>query len=369
MRSFTMTHARQTPDRPPVDLADYEALAHERLDPNAAAYFLGGAGDERAMDGNAAAYARRQIVPRMMRGGGGGHTGLTLLGDALDHPIVLAPVAYQRLAHCDGEGASAMAAAAQGGAMCVSMEASVALEGLRQGAPLWFQIYLRHDAAQTLHLARRAEAAGCTALVVTLDAPITAPRGRELRAGFRLPHGIAPVNLAHMDPPRFAPLDDGESAVFDRLMRIAPTWDDLARLTDATDLPVLVKGVLHPDDALSAIKAGAAGIVVSNHGGRTLAAAPAALDMLAGVADAVQGAVPLLVDGGIRRGEDVLIALASGADAVMIGRPVIHGLAVDGARGVSHVIRLLRDELEAAMALSGVRTLAEIGPHLLRPAP
>lgn len=364
-----MPHSQNAPDRPPVDLAEYEARAAQRLTPNAAAYFLGGAGDERAMRGNAAAYARRQILPRMVRGGGGGDTRLTLLGMALDHPVLLAPVAYQRLAHGDGEIATAMAAAAQGGAMCLSMEASATVEDVAAIAPTWFQIYMRHDLSQTLHLARRAEAAGCAALVVTLDAPITAPRGRELRAGFRLPQGVAPVNLAHMAPPRFAPLEDGESAVFDRLMRIAPAWDDLARLIQDAPLPVLVKGVLHKADARMALEAGAAGIIVSNHGGRTLGAAPAPLDMLAGVAEVAAGAVPLLVDGGIRRGEDVLIALASGADAVMIGRPVIHGLAVDGARGVSHVIRLLRDELEAAMALSGVRTLAEITPDMLLPAP
>lgn len=354
----------------PVCLADYERLAEGRLDPMAWAYFSGGSADEITLRWNREGFARLAIVPRVLNGGAGGHTRLTLFGRPYAHPIFVAPVAYQKLAHADGELATAAAAEAQDAGMVLSTQASVTLEDAsRAGASCrWFQLYLQPERAATLSLVRRAEAAGYEVLVVTVDAPINGVRNREHRAGFMLPPGIAAENLKDIVvvPAALAP---GASVVFDGFMSTAPTWDDVAWLRSETKLPVVVKGIVSGDDALRAVEAGAAGIIVSNHGGRTLDTLPATIDVLPGIARIVAGRVPLLLDGGIRRGTDVLKALALGASAVLIGRPVVYGLAVNGAYGVAHVLRVLRDEFEVAMALSGCRTLADIGPHVVMRAP
>lgn len=351
----------------PVSLADYERLAEARLSAEAWAYFAGGAADEITARWNREAFDRTALLPRVLNGGPGGSTALTLFGRSFAHPILVAPVAYQKLADPAGECATAAAAEAQGAGMVLSTQASATIEdAARAGATCrWFQLYVLPSRAATLSLVRRAEAAGYDVLVVTVDAPINGVRNREHRAGFTLPAGIAAENLRDLDtvdaaPPAAAPLADGASAIFDRFMAAAPTWKDLEWLISETKLPVIVKGILAPDDAVRAIEAGAAGVIVSNHGGRTLDTAVASLDALPAVATAVSGRVPLLLDGGIRRGTDVLKALAFGASAVLVGRPIVHGLAVSGAFGVAHVLRLLRDEFEAAMALTGCRTLADI---------
>ncbi|HYD14810.1 MAG TPA: alpha-hydroxy acid oxidase [Hyphomicrobium sp.] len=350
----------------PVCLADYERLAEQRLDANAWAYFAGGAADEITLRWNREAFDALAIRPRVLSGGAGGHTRLTLLGREHLHPIFVAPMAYQKLADKAGECATAAAAAAQDACMVLSMQASVPLEEAAQAGATcrWFQLYMQPAREATLRLVRRAEAAGYEALVVTVDAPINGVRNREHRVGFRLPPGIAAENLKDI-PQVLAPVEPGGSAIFDRFMAAAPTWDDLAWLVVETKLPVVVKGILTPEDAVRAIEARVAGIIVSNHGGRTLDTLPATIDVLPGIATAVGGRVPLLLDGGIRRGTDVLKALALGASAVLVGRAVIYGLAVSGAYGVAHVLRLLRDEFEGAMALAGCRTLADIGPHLV----
>jgi len=201
--------------------------------------------------------------------------------------------------------------------------------------------------------------------VLTVDAPTSGVRDRERRAGFRLPSGVGPVNLAGLQTPASPPLSPGQSALFDGLLHHAPTWDDIAWLQSITRLPVLLKGVLHPADAGQAVSLGAAGLIVSNHGGRTLDTAPSTATALPRVVQAVQGKAPVLVDGGIRRGTDVLKAMALGASAVLVGRPAVWGLANAGAAGVAHVLRLLRDELEVAMALTGCSTLAEATYALL----
>ena len=256
--------------------------------------------------------------------------------------------------------------------MVLSTQASVSLESVAQAVlpdpgrgPLWFQLYLQPDRGFTQALVQRAEAAGYEALVLTVDAPTSGVRDRERRAGFRLPPGVGPVNLAGLQAPASPPLSPGQSALFDGLLHHAPTWDDIAWLQSITRLPVLLKGVLHPADARQAVSVGAAGLIVSNHGGRTLDTAPATATALPRVVQAVGGAVPVLVDGGIRRGTDVLKAMALGASAVLVGRPAVWGLANAGAAGVAHVLRLLRDELEVAMALTGCATLAEATPALL----
>ena len=358
-------HQRVAPDL--FTLADHERSAQRRLDANAWAYFSGGAGDEITLRANRSAWDELALVPRVLRPLAGGHTRCTLLGRALAHPLLLAPVAYQRLAHPDGEIASAYAAAALGAGLVLSMQASspledvaVAMHGDPGAGPLWLQLYLQHDRTLVRELIHRAETAGYEALVITVDAPTSGVRDRERRAGFALPPEVQAVNLASMAPASQAQAAPGHSALFDGLLRHAPTWDDIAWLQAQTRLPVLLKGVLHPEDARLALAQGIDGLIVSNHGGRTLDTAVSTARALPRIADAVGGALPLLVDGGLRRGTDVFKALALGATAVLIGRPALWGLANAGAAGVAHVLRLLRDELEACMALSGCATLADI---------
>ena len=356
------------PDRgPPLSLAELEAAALPALGPAAAAYFLSGAGGEEGLADNLAAWRRRRLTPRALQGRrAGGGTGLTLFGRSYAHPFVTAPMALQKLAHPEGEVAAAMAAAAMEGAFCLSMETSAPPEAVAaSGAPFWFQITPRHDRAQTEALLARAEAAGAGAVVVTVDAPFTPPRPRERRAGFALPPGVRPVLLDGLPGPAPSPPGEGESMVFHRALAIAPDWSDIAHIRARTGLPLILKGVLNPADALRGVEEGAQGIVVSNHGGRLLEALPPALDMLPGIAAALGGRATLLVDGGVRRGSDALIARAMGADAVMVGRPILHGLAWNGARGAAHALRLLRDELEVAMGLLGLRGLEEVGPEML----
>jgi 4-hydroxymandelate oxidase len=355
-----------------VALADYRAHARSRLDENAWAYFSGGAADELTLHANRTAWDQLVLHPRVLRALAGGHTRQTLLGRVIEHPILLAPVAFQRMAHPDGELGTAYAAAAQGAGLVLSTQASTSLEQIAQAivkdkgrGSLWFQLYLQHDRGFTQGLVQRAEAAGYEALVLTVDAPANGARDRERRAGFKLPDGISAINLAHLPKPTAASLLPGQSAMFDGLLTTAPTWSDIEWLQSITRLPILLKGILHEDDARQAAQMGVAGLIVSNHGGRTLDTAVPTAWALPRIAQAVGPDVPVLVDGGIRRGTDVLKAIALGADAVLIGRPYVHALATAGALGVAHVIRLLRDELEIAMALTGCATLADITPAVL----
>lgn len=362
-------------DSVPVDvvtLADHEARARVRLDPAVWAYLHGGAGDERTVHANRAAWDGLQLLPRVLRALAGGHTRLQLFGRTLAHPVLVAPVAFQRLAHADGEMAAVHAAAALGAGFVASTQASVPLEAIAQAVradpdrgPLWFQLYWQHDQGVNRELLQRAEAAGYEAIVLTVDAPVSGVRDQERRSGFRFPADIVAANLQGQSPD-WGLLQPGESMVFDRLLHAAPTWKDLEWLCGATALPVLPKGVLHPADALQALDCGARGLIVSNHGGRTLDTTVATAHALPAVVQAVAGRAPVLVDGGIRRGTDILKAVALGADAVLVGRPVVHGLATAGARGVAHVLRLLRDELEVAMALTGCRTLEDAQAALLQ---
>ena len=355
-----------------VSLPDHEQHARGVLDDNAWAYFAGGAGDELTLCSNRSAWEALQLWPRVLRPLVGGHTRVTLLGRTLAHPILLAPVAFQRMAHPDGEVATAAAASALGAGLVLSSQASVPLETVARAmgrapgrGPLWFQLYLQHDRGFVRELVQRVEQAGYEALVLTVDASCSGARDRERRAGFRLPAGVSAVNLQGLAPMPDVSLRPGQSALFDALLTQAPTWDDIAWLQSCTRLPLLLKGVLHPADAHQAAGLGVAGLIVSNHGGRTLDTTPATARVLPRVREAVGRDLPVLVDGGIRRGTDVLKAIALGADAVLIGRPVVWGLANAGAAGVAHVIRLLHDELEIAMALAGCRSLDEAGPALL----
>ncbi|MBA2963365.1 MULTISPECIES: alpha-hydroxy-acid oxidizing protein [Ramlibacter] len=348
-----------------VALSDHEARARTGLDPNTWAYLDSVAGDGLTRRANRAGWNALQLWPRVLAPLAGLSTEVTLAGSRLAHPLLVAPLAHQRLLHGDGEVASAIAASAQQAGFVLSTLSNVPLETVaaavrndQDRGPLWFQLYLQADRARSLDLIRRAEAAGYEALVLTVDAPVNGVRDAERRAGFRLPSGVVAANLAS------TAAGDGTLA---GLLARAPTWADVEWVAAQTRLPLWIKGVLHPADARRAQALGVAGLVVSNHGGRTLDGTPATAQALPQIAKATGGTLPLIVDGGIRRGTDVLKALALGASAVLIGRPVGWGLASAGALGVSHVLRVLRDELEAAMALSGVTSLRDMPDDLLDP--
>jgi 4-hydroxymandelate oxidase len=352
-----------------VTVPDYEPLARAVMTENAWAYISGGGADELTMRWNREAFDRIRLSGRVLADLSSAHTRISLLGQELDYPILLAPAAYQRLVHPDGELATIEAASAMKALTVVSTEASVSLEDLaaRATGPLWFQLYVQHDRGFTEELINRASSAGYRALVVTVDAPINGVRDRERRAGFHLPAGVERANLRGLPS-----IDDVvpsllDSPLFGGPVRQAATWRDIEWLISIADMPVLLKGILNPDDARLAMKSGAAGVVVSNHGGRTLDTWPASVDALPAVAEAVDGQGVVLMDGGIRRGTDVLKALALGANAVLIGRPYVYGLAVAGAMGVAHVLHLLRAELEVAMALTGCATIADIDRRALYP--
>lgn len=357
-----------------VTLADHEAHAQTVLDAQVLAYFNGGAADEITLRDNTAAWQRLRLAPRVLRSMAGAHTRVALLGRSLPHPVLVAPMAYQSMAHPQGELATALACSAQGAGLVLSTQASTPLEDVArlmlsetERGPLWFQLYLLPDRGFVRELVQRVEAAGYEALVLTVDAPVQGARDRERRAGYRRPAGVTAVNLAGRRVPAPLALRPGQSALFDDLMTHAPSWDDVAWLRSITRLPVLLKGITHPLDARQALDCGAAGLVVSNHGGRTLDTMPPTAELLPAVVQAVDGAIPVLVDGGIRRGTDVIKAMALGAAAVLVGRPVLHGLANGGAHGVAHVLRLLRDELEIAMALCGCRQLDDAAGVLHHP--
>lgn len=340
---------------------DYEPHARERMGENAWAYISTGTADERTLQANREAFERLRLQGRVMTDMSGAHTRLTLFGDSFEHPIFLAPVAFHCLVHPDGELATAFGASAIRTGMVVSTSASVPIEQIARQAtsPLWFQLYLQYDRVFTKSLVTRAEQAGYRALVLTVDAPVTL-RNREQRAGFRLPPGVEAVNLRGMIPPPLPGAEPHESEVFRGLLAGAATWKDIAWLRSITRLPLLLKGIMSPADAARAIAEGVDGIIVSNHGGRALDTAPASIEALPRIAEMVAGRVPILMDGGIRRGSDVLKALALGAKAVLIGRPYIYGLAVGGPVGVAHVVKILRTELEIAMTLTGCANLEAI---------
>lgn len=355
------------PELPPL-LPDYYARAAEALPAPVAAYFLGGAGGETTLRRNRTDLDAVALRPRPLHDLRGGSTALRLFGEAYASPILVAPMAFQALLHPEGEQAVAAAASAQGLGMILSAQASQPMEEVRRAGPgcSWFQLYWQGSRAQTLDLAERAIAAGFTALVLTIDAPVSGLRDAEIAAGFTAPGRASMPNLARLPEPGFAPLDEGQSAMFDRIAHVLPRWDDLAWLCGAVPLPVLAKGILTAEDAALAVEAGAAGVIVSNHGGRVLDGAVSSISVLPEISRAVAGAVPVLMDGGLRRGVDVFRALALGARAVLLGRPVACGLAVAGAEGASHVLRLFRDELEIAMALSGCARLEEITEAAVR---
>lgn len=350
----------ETPNQPPNSLpfeistaTDYKPLAKANLDEFVWHYLEGAAGRAITADENIHALDAKALIPRPLVKLNHPTTSMSVFGQSYAHPVILAPIAYQRLFHSEGELATAMAANAQSGQMIVSSLASQSLEVIIEAAqqPLWFQLYWQGDRDRTLRLIQRAIGAGYAVIVFTVDAPV-----KQLM--INLPSDITAINQEA--PLESSSIGSTQSMVFDGWMTKAPTWDDLVWLRDQIKLPLIVKGVLHPDDAKQIEQIGCEGLVVSNHGGRVLDGTPTSFSQLATIKSVVSDQTKVLFDSGVRSGQDVYKALAEGADMVMLGRPYVWGLAAQGALGVAHILRIVRDELEMTMALTGVSNLDEI---------
>jgi 4-hydroxymandelate oxidase len=329
----------------PLNVWDYERLAEETLDANAHAYFAGGSGDEVTLRDNLAAFERRKLRPRVLVDVGSVSTATTVLGTEISLPVLMAPLALQRMAHEDGELATARAAATAGTIMCLSSAATFSpaeVAAAAPGAPRWFQVYVWRPRTITEAAIEEAVASGYSALVLTVDVPYLGRRERDLRVDFKVPEHLTV-----------------QGALFGNHFDAGLSWRDLEWLA-GYGLPVVVKGLLTAEDAKLACEHGAAAVVVSNHGGRQLDGVAASLDALEEVVDAVDGRAEVLLDGGVRRGTDALKALALGARAVLIGRPMLWGLAAAGEEGVADVLQLLRAEVELGLALLGCASPADV---------
>jgi 4-hydroxymandelate oxidase len=353
----------------PLNLHDYETAARILLPPMVIDFVAGGSGDEVTLRGNRAAFDRWRLLPRVLRGVREVSTATSILDQDITLPVLVAPSSLHRLCHDEGERATARAAAAAGTIYTLSTPSSIAIEEVAPAAgPWWFQLYVYQDRGLTWDLVERAVAAGASALVVTVDMPALGRREADERNRFALPPGITMPNI-QLPAPRLS-AETGVSSEWTTAVpavEMALTWDDLDWLASLSPLPVVPKGILHPDDAIHAVDHGARAMIVSNHGGRQLDSAVATLDALPAIVDSVGGRSGVLLDGGIRRGTDVVKALALGARAVLIGRPIHWGLAVDGEAGVRHVLELLRAELSLDLLLCGLASPEEVDRSLLVP--
>jgi 4-hydroxymandelate oxidase len=348
-------------DSEPVCLSDYEALARDRAPKMAFEYISGGAADEITLKWNRESYDKIRLRPRIFVDVSKLDTRVKLFEQELPFPILLAPTAYHRLVHPEGELATARGAGAAGATMVAGMLATTQIEDIAKAAtgPLWFQTYILKDRGFTRDLIQRAEGVGCRALCITSDSPVVGVRNRDARANFSLPPNLERANLrglmrtgGNLRPP--------EGDIYTPILDASLTWKEIDWLRSFARIPVLLKGVLNPDDAELAVKSGASAIIVSNHGARNLDTVPPTIDILPEVVERVAGRIPVLCDSGIRRGTDVLKALAFGANAVLIGRPYLYGLSVGGDAGVTRVVNILKNEFKVAMALSGRPTIASI---------
>lgn len=356
-----------------ASLGDFEAAAKLRIPHAAWEFYNGAVADEITMHWNLEAYQRIRLKPRVLVDVSKLDTRITLLGREHAFPIILAPTAYHKLACPEGELATARAAASTGTQMVLSTMSTTAVEDVAPAAkePLWFQLYVQRDRGFTRDLVQRAESAGCKALCLTVDSAVTGARNREERAEFALPKG---VELPHLRGMKVNGVDVGTSgtghramsgSIYSAMSDPSLSWRDIEWLLSFVKIPLLLKGVLNPDDADHAVKSGAGGIIVSNHGARNLDTVPATIDALPLIAEKVHGRVPVIVDGGVRRGTDVLKAIALGANAVQIGRPYLYGLGVAGEEGAARVISILQQEFQMAMALTGRPAIASIDRTVL----
>ncbi len=346
-----------------INVADFEAAARERLDPGVYEYIAGGAGDEHTLRENRAAFERWELRPRVLVDISVVSTATTVLGTEVALPVLVAPTAFQRLADPEGELATGRAAAAAGTIMSLSTLSSVTpaeLAAAAPEAPKWFQLYWSRDRGFTQGLVEAAADSGFTALVLTVDLPVAGRRERDVRAAFTLPDDLPLPNI-----PEELRGDDFHTALH-AVVDDSLTWRDLEWLRSTCSLPLVVKGILTPEDALLAAEHGAAAVVVSNHGGRQLDGVPPTLDVLPEVVEAVGERVEVLLDGGIRRGIDVLKALALGARATLSGRSVLWGLAAGGEEGATRVLELLRREVELGLKLLGCPSPADVTPSHVR---
>ena len=342
-----------------LNVWDYERLAAVRLEPGAHRYYAGGSGDELTLRDNVAAFQRWQLRPRVLVDVATCTTETTVLGHRLSMPLVIAPVAFQRLAHPDGEVGMARAARAAGTVLCLSTMATSTFEEVAgTGAQRWFQLYVFRDRGMTADVVARARESGFTALMLTVDTPVLARRERDDRSGFTIP---PEVTIASLGRGGITPAEAFAQ------MSASVTWADVERFASEASLPVILKGVLTAEDARLACKHGAAGVVVSNHGGRQLDGVAATIDALPEVVDAVDGRLEVLLDGGVRRGGDVVKALALGARAVLAGRAPLWGLAVDGEAGAQAVLELLRAEILSALRLVGCSSPADVTRDRVQP--
>lgn len=347
-----------------ANLEDFERAARGRLSGTVFDFYQGGAGDEWTLGANRGAFARWALRPRVLVDVSSVDASTTVLGHPVSFPVLLAPVAFQRMAHPDGEVAAARAAARAGTAIVVSTSATASIEEVAgAGGTRWFQLYAQRDRGETAALIDRASASGYRALVLTVDAPLLGRRERDERNGFSLPPGLGLANFGGQALP--GRTGSGLAAYSAARMDPGLTWTDVEWVRDHCDLPLLLKGILRADDALRAVESGVAGVIVSNHGGRQLDGAIPGLLALPEIVEAVGGRAEVLVDGGVRRGVDVLRALALGARAVLVGRPYVWGLAVGGEAGALRVLEMLRDELTMAMALSGTPTVEDVDRSLV----
>ncbi|AJQ96825.1 alpha-hydroxy acid oxidase [Gynuella sunshinyii] len=345
-----------------ISLNELENMALARLPKIFADYFIGGAGTETTIRENLRSFEDIRLWPRVLRGSFQDNFNTQLPGGTLEFPILAAPTAFHKLAHHDGELATARAIAQSNSLMIVSMAANTRTEDICKAAkevnphtPVWQQLYLQPDRQFTLHLVHQAEQAGCSGLVVTVDSPVFGIRERDLRNGFNdLPKGLGCPNMI-----------DEHGMTREIEFNESLDWQDISWLRRQTSLPIILKGILHPKDIVLAIEHEVQAVIVSNHGGRQLDGAPATIELLPALADAAQNRIPLIVDGGIRHGTDVLKTLALGASAVAVGRPVIWGLTVNGEQGVKDVMQTLQQELLTATKLCGCRTRKDINQHLI----
>ena len=355
----------------PINIADYEALAREKMSSMAYDYYAGGALDEVTLRRNQSAFEEILLRYRVLRDVSTRDLTTTVLGEEIAMPLLVAPTAFHQLAHPDGEIATARAAGEAGTIMILSTLSNCPIEEVTAASQhsVWFQLYVFKDRGVTRDLVQRAATAGCKALVLTVDAPFLGTRERDVRNRFELPSHLMASNMA--GNPELEPVEHNASELASyvgEMFDASLTWEVVDWLRGITEMPVLIKGIVHPDDARLAAEHGASGIVVSNHGGRQLDTSPATIEVLPEIVDALDGSIEVLIDGGVRRGSDILKAVALGATAVLAGRPVLWGLAANGEKGVAHVLSILRSELDVALGLCGCNRLAELSPDVIMSA-